>query len=73
MSNTYKIHVVKKRGDSEDLLFTYTGETHPHLDHRIDYGNESYLVNGVRHVLGFGPDSCGHLSCSLDFVEVVVY
>lgn len=69
MSSRYVIHVIQERGNSHSTLFVYTAETHPQPADRVVYSDESYLVNGVRHVLR--RDAYGNHK--LDYVEVRVY
>lgn len=68
----YEIRVIRERGVYTDQLFSYVGATHPQPADRVDYEDESYLVNGVRHVLRSGRDSSGTWY-TLDYVEVRVY
>lgn len=72
MHGNYQIRVVRERGNCTDHLFTYSGATHPVCADRIEYECESYLVNGVRHVLKSGRNGFDTYY-SLDYVEVKVY
>ena len=68
----YEIRVIRERANCDDHLFTYTGATHPVCADRVEFADESYLVNGVRHVLKSSRDG-GGTYYSLDYVEVKVY
>lgn len=72
MNAKYEIRVIRQHGNCTHQLFVYTGATHPVPADRIEYADESYLVNGVRHVLKSGRDGSGTWY-TLDYVEVKVY
>lgn len=63
-------HIKVMRGDL--LLYEYSAPTHPTEGQRVEYADESLLVNGVHHVLKCGRNGFDTYY-SLDYVELRVY
>lgn len=72
MHGKYLIKVIRERGNCTDHLYEYAGATHPVCGDRVEFADESLLVNGIRHVLKSARDGSGTYY-SLDYVEVKVY
>lgn len=77
MHGNYRILVVRDRPKlhtalDTNILYEYSAPTHPQEGQRIAFGDESLLVNGVRHVLKSGRNGFDTYH-TLDYVEVKVY
>lgn len=63
-------HVKVMRGDV--LIYEYSAPTHPTEGQRVEFSDESLLVNGVHHVLKSYYNGRA-VYVALDYVEVKVY